>query len=131
MSIKIVDFNIEKYYHNVISFLVETSKYNKYLYWTPGRMNFWRNSVHGANEDSDSFFKDNVMLWKDGDELIGIAISEYGKNDIFVETKVEYKYLYKEIFQWVENEWGKDKSYIEFDVIDKDSSKIDTLMDLK
>lgn len=130
MAIKRVQFNITDDYYKVISFLVETSKVNKYLYWTPGRMNFWRNSVHGAKGDDDNFFINNVMLWKDNDTIVGLAISEYGKNDIFVETKVEYEYLYKDIFSWIEYDWASSKDQIEFDVIDKHSSKIETLKEL-
>ena len=116
--------NTEEEYNEIISFLTQIGKLNQYLFWDPGRMNFWRCSVHGRKAQNDPFFIENVRVWKYNNKIIGLFISEYGKNDAFIEVHPNFKMVYSEIFKWINNHWSANRDKVEMDVISGNEDKI-------
>jgi len=128
MSISDADYsNTDKEYRAICDFLNNLSTKNPFMMWESGRMNFWRYSVHAKKERQDPFFRDNVHVWRDGQRIIGLCISEYGRNDLFIEVLPEYLHIYPEIFRWVEKIWGNTRELIEVDVFGDDTQKINRL----
>lgn len=121
--------NTDKQYFEIINFLTELGKIDDNTMFESGRMNFWRHSVHGRKAKDDIFFKQNVMVFKDNDKIVGVCISEYGRNDIFLEVHPDYISIYNNMFEWVENSWAKDKEEVEIDVFSNDSQKIEVLIE--
>jgi hypothetical protein len=98
--------NSEQGFMDIIDFLKsENLDHDKQL-WEPVRMNFWNSSLHGPKSLEDPFFKENVYVWKDGGRIVAIAISEYGKDDVFFEVSSGYEFLHDNIFKWVINVWA-------------------------
>lgn len=130
MSIEQFSYNnTDKEYFEIIEFLKEIAKLDKYLFWDSDRMNFWRYSVHGAKTQDASFFKENVKMWRDNNKIVGLFISEYGKNDAFIVIHPDYKLIYSDVFNWINNYWAINKEKIEIDVISDNKTKIKILED--
>lgn len=128
MNIKELSYsNTDEQYFNIIKFLKKLNRIDQNLLWDPGRMNFWRHSVHGRKLKNDSFFKENVKIWCDKNEIVGLCISEYGKNDVFIEVHPNYKNTYNDIFRWIDNYWSLKKDVVEIDVFEDDVAKLELL----
>lgn len=96
--------------------------------WESGRMNFWRYNVHANKDPLDPFFEDNVHIWRDRGMVIGLCISEYGGNDLFIEVLPEHLNIYPDIFRWVVNTWASTREFVDIDVFGDDTKKINHLM---
>ena len=72
-----VEFNLIK------DFLFDLSDYPEVdLNWDAGRMDWWRYSIH-AEKELD-FFQANAHYWRsDSGKVVGLFISEYGRDDFF------------------------------------------------
>ncbi len=128
MNIKQVVYkNTDTEYNKVIDFLNEVYLIDKSNYWSADRMNFWRYAVHGKKEQNDTFFKDNVMLWCENEKIIALFISEYGRNDAFIETHPDHKSLYNEILNWTLTDWANEKEEILIDVVSSNNERIEIL----
>lgn len=119
--------NTDKEYQEICAFLNVLSTKDPFMMWESGRMNFWRYNVHAKKERQDSFFRNNVHVWRDGQMIVGLCISEYGRNDLFIEVLPEYIHLYPDIFRWVEKTWATTRGLVEIDVFSDDAQKIDRL----
>ena len=91
--------NTDEEYQEICGFLDALSTQDPFMHWESGRMNFWRYNVHANKDPHDQFFRDNVHLWRSGGRLVGLAISEYGRNDMFIELCPEYRVLFPEILR--------------------------------
>lgn len=118
----------DEIYSKIIEFLIKKSINDPYQTWDSGRMNFWRYGVHGKKSDQDQFFKDNVRTYMDSGKVIGLVISEYGGEDIFIEVALGYEHLFDEMFHWVEHVWATDKKAIYMDAYENHEDKIKTIL---
>lgn len=117
--------NTEEEYQKICEFLNRLSVKTPFMLWESGRMNFWRYNVHASKEREDRFFRDNVHVWRSNTrEIVGICISEYGNNDLFIEVLPGYEGIYSDIFYWIDNCWAATRATIEIDVFNQDVQKI-------
>ncbi|MBN1267315.1 MAG: hypothetical protein JXA25_17625 [Anaerolineales bacterium] len=58
---------------------------------------------------------------------MGLCISEYGRNDIFIEVLPEYHNIYPDMFHWIDTIWAATRTAIEIDVFRNDTQKIQRL----
>jgi len=117
--------NTDEEYHEICAFLNRLSAQDPFMHWESGRMNFWRHGVHANKAREAQFFRDNVHLWRsDAHEIVGLCISEYGKDDIFIEVLPAYRGIYADIFAWINNHWAATRTTIEIDVFSGDTEKI-------
>lgn len=120
--------NSDEEYHEICDYLDVLSTRDPFMYWESGRMNFWRHGVHGNKEPHDHFFSDNVHVWRAEDHtIVGLFISEYGKNDFFIEVQPEFHGLYPDIFRWIDTHWANTRTEIEIDVFSGNTKKIHRL----
>jgi len=67
--------------------------------WDPGRMDWWRYNVH--SEKGVDFFQANAHYWKtETDQIVGLFISEYGKDDFFIVVHPSFLALFSEVLNW-------------------------------
>jgi len=120
--------NTDEEYQEICDFLNDLSTKDPDMLWESGRMNFWRYNVHAKKEQQDRFFKDNVHIWRaDNQKIVGLCISEYGGNDLFIEAQPAYQSIYPDIFQWINTTWATSREAIEIDVFSDDEQKIERL----
>lgn len=120
--------NSEEEYRAICDFLDRLSSQNQFTLWESGRMNYWRYTIHAKRDPDDRFFQDNVHLWRSETVgIVGLCISEYGKNDLFIEVLPEYHEIYPKIFRWIEDVWAHGRDMIEVDVFEADKPKIGQL----
>ncbi len=131
MKMNITDMvyeHTEEEYQEICEFLNTLSTQDPYMLWESGRMNFWRYNVHANKNSKDRFFRENVHVWRsDNQEIVGLCISEYGKNDLFVEVLPEYHGIYPDIFRWIDDTWAVNREEIEIQLFGADQKKIDWL----
>jgi ribosomal protein S18 acetylase RimI-like enzyme len=117
--------NTDEEYHEICAFLNHLSTKDPFMHWESGRMNFWRYNVHANKAKDDRFFSDNVHIWRgETHEIVGLCISEYGENDLFVEVFPEYDSIYPDIFRWIDNTWAITRPTVEIDVFSENTARI-------
>ncbi len=122
--------NTDEEYHEICDFLNALSTQDPFMHWESGRMNFWRYNIHAHKDPQDPFFRDNVHIWRaENQEIVGLCISEYGRNDLFLEVRPAYHSIYPDIFRWIDTIWAVTRSTIEIDVFKGDTQKIRRLED--
>lgn len=120
--------NTDEEYQEICNFLNTLSTQDSNMLWESGRMNFWRYNVHAKKDPQDQFFRDNVHVWRsDEQKIVGLCISEYGRNDLFIEVVPEYHEIYPDIFRWIHDNWAVNRKEIEIDIIGADETKISWL----
>ena len=120
--------NTEEEYQEICHFLDELSRRDPNMLWESGRMNYWRYNIHADKDPQDRFFNENVHVWRAEDnEIVGLCISEYGKNDLFIEVLPEHDEIYSEIFRWIEDVWAVTREEINIDLFGGDQRKISWL----
>ena len=120
--------NTDEEYREICEFLNKLSTQDQYMLWESGRMNFWRYNVHAKKDPQDRFFKDNLHLWRsDKGRIVGLCISEYGKNDLFIEVLPEYQDIYADIFRWIDSTWALNREEIDVEIFSADTRKIERL----
>lgn len=120
--------NTDEEYAAICAFLNDISTKDPYLLWESGRMNYWRYTIHADKERTDPFFRNNVHLWRTADQtIIALCISEYGKNDLFIEVAPAYHAIYPDIFYWIDSTWAATRTAIEVDLFSDDAPKIERL----
>jgi ribosomal protein S18 acetylase RimI-like enzyme len=120
--------NTEREYLEVCDFLDVLSVESSGSLWDSGRMNFWRHSVHADKDPNGPFFVRNAHLWRDGNgEIVALCISEYGKNDLFIEVMPDRVALYPRILEWIDRVWAAERGTTEIDVFADDRAKISHL----
>lgn len=66
--------------------------------WDPGRMDWWRYNYHA--EKGIDFFQSNAHYWKtETDQVVGLFISEYGKDDFFIVVHPSFWSLFSTVLQ--------------------------------
>ena len=117
--------NTDEEFHEICDFLDELSTRDPFMHWESGRMNFWRHGLHGDKSPQDRFFRENVHVWRaEGGAMVGLCISEYGRDDLFIEVSPSYHEIYRDTFRWMEEMWAATRAAIEIDVFDGDAQKI-------
>jgi ribosomal protein S18 acetylase RimI-like enzyme len=120
--------NTEEEYQEICNFLDMLSTQDPNMLWESGRMNFWRYNVHADKDPQDQFFRDNVHVWRsDRRTIVGICISEYGENDLFIEVLPDYQEIYPDIFRWINDTWAVGRDEIKIDIFGADRKKISWL----
>ncbi|MEM7029127.1 MAG: GNAT family N-acetyltransferase [Chloroflexota bacterium] len=95
--------------------------------WEPGRMDIWRYNAHA--EKGIDFFQANAHYWKtETNQVVGLFISEYGKDDFFIVMHPDFWTLFPEILNWGLTVWAKDKTKISTDVYSFAQEKIERLI---
>ncbi len=83
--------------------------------WEPGRMDIWRYNVHA--EKGTEFFEANVHYWKtDAEQVIGLFITEYGRNDFFIVVHPNHRTLVPDIVNWGLEFWAPGKPKISTEI---------------
>ncbi|MEM7125536.1 MAG: GNAT family N-acetyltransferase [Chloroflexota bacterium] len=104
--------------------------------WDPGRMDYWRYNVQ--SQKAVDFFKANARYWKvesdqtepdenNAGQVVGLFITEYGKDDFFIVVHPSYWELFSEILNWGRTVWARGKTKITTDVYTFGQQKIDRL----
>jgi mycothiol synthase len=120
--------NTDEEYHEICDFLNALSTKDPFMHWESGRMNYWRYNIHANKDPHDRFFRDNVRVWRThAQDIVGLCISEYGGNDLFIEVLPEYHSIYPDMFRWIDTAWAVTRSAIEIDVFRGDTQKIHRL----
>jgi len=103
--------NTDEEYQAICDFLNVLSTQDPFMHWESGRMNYWRYTIHAKKNPYDRVFSDNVHLWQaDNQDVVGLCLSEYGGNDMFIEVLLEYRHLYPDMFHWIDTAWARQKS---------------------
>ena len=93
----------------------------------PARMDYWRYNVH-AEKELD-FFEDNAHYWKTKtNKVVGLFISEYGKDDFFIVIHPNFWELFPEILNWGLEFWARGKTKISTDIYTFGQQKIKQLL---
>jgi ribosomal protein S18 acetylase RimI-like enzyme len=95
--------------------------------WNPGRMDWWRYNVHA--EKGVDFFQANAHYWKtEMNQVVGLFISEYGKDDFFIVVHPSFWALFSEVLKWGLEFWARGKSKISTAVFTAGQHKIEQLI---
>jgi ribosomal protein S18 acetylase RimI-like enzyme len=95
--------------------------------WEPGRMDWWRYNAHA--EKGVDFFQANAHYWKtETDQIVGLFISEYGKDDFFIVVHPSFMALFPEVLNWGLEFWARGKAKIHTAVYSHGQQKIEQLM---
>lgn len=124
---KIIDVNYkhtDENYDKMIDYLVAQSKINNNQVWEAGRTNYAMSFLHGTKAKDDPFFEENIHFWLEGEELVALAISEYGRNDMFVEIAIGYEDLITDVLRWVNEEWNSKNETISVFCYNTDEHKM-------
>jgi len=124
----VIDVNYkhtDENYNKIVEFLSVQRKLNENQLWEAGRTNFWSGGLHGTKEKDDPFFEENVHMWLDGDQLVALTISEYGKDDMFIEIAVGYEALITDTLRWINEEWNNNYDKKVIFCFDTDKDKIE------
>ncbi|MBN2442719.1 MAG: GNAT family N-acetyltransferase [Spirochaetales bacterium] len=120
--------NTDEEYFEICEFLNTLSAKDPFMLWESGRMNYWRYTIHANKDTNDRFFRDNVHIRRDKNrKILGLCISEYGGNDLFIEVLPGYHGIYPGIFHWIETTWAVTRTAVEIDVFRGDTEKIHLL----
>jgi ribosomal protein S18 acetylase RimI-like enzyme len=129
-NMKITDFsftNSNSEYNLIKELLLEIETYPEIdNNWDPGRIDWWRYNSHA--EKGVDFFQANAHYWKtETGRIVGLFISEYGKDDFFIVVHPSFWTLFPEILNWGLEVWARDKSKISTDVYTFGQQKIEKL----
>ena len=95
--------------------------------WNPGRMDYWRYNAHA--EKGVDFFQANAHYWKtEMNQVVGLFISEYGKDDFFIVVHPSFWPLFSEVLKWGLEFWARGKSKISTAVFTAGQHKIEQLI---
>ncbi|MCB0008113.1 MAG: GNAT family N-acetyltransferase [Anaerolineales bacterium] len=120
--------NSDAEYQEICDFLNTLSEQDPHMLWGAGRMNFWRYSLHANKDPKDPFFQANGHLWRaENGQIVGLCISEYGKDDLFIEILPEFHEIYPAVLDWIDNTWAATHDAVEIDLFSTDSVKISHL----
>lgn len=120
--------NSDTEYHLIKELLLEVETYPEIdNNWAPGRMDWWRYNVHAEKEVD--FFQANAHYWKtEMDQVVGLFISENGKDDFFIVVHPSFWALFSELLNWGVEFWARGKSKISTSVYTYGHQKIEQLL---
>jgi ribosomal protein S18 acetylase RimI-like enzyme len=115
-------------YNLIKEFLLEVETYpDMDNNWDPGRMDWWRYNVHA--EKGVDFFQANAHYWKtETDQIVGLFISEQGKDDFFIVVHPSHWALFPKVLNWGLEFWARGKTKISTDVYTYGQQKIKQLI---
>ncbi len=114
--------------HELCEFLNLLATIDPFVLWDSGRMSSWRYDLHANKHPQDQFFRDNAHFWRTDDQgIVGLCISEYGRNDMFIEVLPAYHGIYPDMFRWIETTWAASRATIEIETFRDDTQKIQRL----
>ncbi len=94
--------------------------------WEPGRMDWWRYNSHSQKDVE--FFQANAHYWKtDKDKVVGLFITENGRDDFFIVMHPDFLDLFHPILKWGLDVWAKGKKQISTEVFTFAEQKIEKL----
>ena len=115
--------NSDAEYQAICEFLNLLASRDPHLLWGSGRMNFWRYSLHASKDHQ--FFQDNAHVWRAADgAIVGLCISEYGKDDLFIELLPDYHAIYPDVLRWIDEIWSANRKTVTIDLFSSDTKKI-------
>ena len=95
--------------------------------WEPGRMDGWRYNAHA--EKGVDFFRANAHYWKtETDRVVGLFISEYGRDDFFIVVHPNHWDLFPDVLSWGVDVWAQGKRKISTEIYTFGQQKIERLM---
>ena len=120
--------NSDAEHDSIKDFLLEVETYPDFdNNWDPGRMDWWRYSVHPEKEVD--FFKANAHYWKtETGQVVGLFISEYGRNDFFVVAHPDFPGLFSKVLNWGLEVWSQGKKKITTPIFSFDQQKVEQLI---
>lgn len=120
--------NTDEEYREIYAFLDDLTILDPHMLWESGRMSIWRHTLHAAKPQDDSFFRDNARVWRtESDEVVGLCISEYGRDDLFIEVHPDWHSIYPDILDWVETVWSVSREEVHVHLFAGDERKISHL----
>ncbi len=94
--------------------------------WDPGRMDWWRYNSHSGK--GREFFERNAHFWQTtGGQVVGLFVSERGKNDFFAVIHPDHWDFLPTVLSWVRDVWGDGKPSIHTDVYSYGERKVAAL----
>jgi ribosomal protein S18 acetylase RimI-like enzyme len=118
--------NSDKEFMAIKDFLTQLENYPLHdNNWDPSRFDWWRYSYH--HDKGLDFFEKNAHYWTKDEVIIALAISEYGKEDIFIIVHPDHQSLYDDVLAWCINDFGHNKALIKSSIFMTDSHKIERL----
>lgn len=123
----------KKEYFEMRDLLIESYRISgKPLNWWIGRLDNWRYAAFTDKiEENPRYYQENAHLWRnEKDELIGFFISENGKNYFEIQIHPEYRFIEKEMLEWIIENWVKSKEQVETCIYAWDEDRIKLLTDL-
>ena len=95
--------------------------------WDPARLDWWRYGIHAEN--GAEFFRENAHYWQTAtDRVVGLFVSEYGRDDFFIVVHPAFFSLVPEILQWGVETWAPGKPKISTSVYTYGRQKIEQLL---
>jgi len=128
MKYKNVEYiNADKQFESIKTFLTKLQYVKNHdNNWDPSRFDWWRYSYH--YDKDETFFRSNCHYWTtENDSIVAVAISEYGKNDIFIVVDPDHKVLYGDVIKWCRDVFGNGKTEIISPIFLVDAYKIEKL----
>lgn len=120
--------NTDREYREICAFLDALTTLDPHMLWESGRMSIWRHTLHAAKPQDDSFFRDNARVWRtETGEVVGLCISEYGRDDLFIEVHPDWHSIYPDILDWVESVWSAPRDEVHVHLFAGDARKISHL----
>ena len=92
-------------YENIIQFLEEAHKENNNQNcWLPQKWEYTEYMVDKLNQERKGAISwhTNIRIWEEDNKIVALAHTESDDN-IYIDIKTEYEYLYSEILNWCEN----------------------------
>lgn len=119
--------NSDSEYARVKELLLEIETYPEIdNNWEPGRMDWWRYNSHA--EKDVAFFQANCHYWQtESGQVVGLFITEYGRDDFFIVIHPHHWDLFPEVLKWGLDVWAVGKSKITTDIYTFGQEKINRL----
>ena len=120
--------NTEAEFREICDFLDAVSLEDPFIHWDSGTMRYWRHELHCDKDPQDPFFRENAHVWRrEGAGIVGLCISEDGRNDVFVEVLPAHREIYSIILGWIEGTWAVARDTVEIDIFADDERKLHLL----
>ena len=93
-----------------------------------GRLVDWKFSLFVNKQAIPAFCEQNAQLWFDAfGELVAFAISENGDGGFVILSLEGYRFLFKEMLEWVLAHWGNRSSYPEIEITEFQEQELSIL----
>ena len=105
---------------------------DKPLNWWLCRLDDWRFASYTKKiRENSRYYQENAHLWRNEEgKLIGFFISEDGKNYFEIQVHPDYKFIEKEMLEWILNNWAQTRDKIVTCIYGWDKKRIRLLTEL-